>query len=56
MKPTLTITFDNEKLRDEFIGWLSDGGGEDSFNLVEHVGDFKFNSGSETMEVVLPNV
>ena len=31
MKRTIKITFDNEELEQEFLGWLSDGGGEQEF-------------------------
>lgn len=49
---TITIGFETEALKDEFLGWLSDGGGEDSFNLVEQVGNFHFPSdGSYDMTV-----
>ena len=52
----ITITFDSEKIKDEFMGWLSDGGGEDSFNLVENVGYFRFPSdGSADMHVYKPH-
>lgn len=30
-RPKLTITFPTEQDRDDFLGWLSDGGGEYQF-------------------------
>lgn len=42
MRPRLIIEFDDDKLKGEFIGWLSDGGGEQSFNMVEHFANFDY--------------
>jgi hypothetical protein len=39
----LVFTFDSRSLRDEFRGWLSDGGGEQAFlSDVEYFGDEKY--------------
>jgi len=33
------MEFTNEDNRDDFLGWLSDGGGEYMFMEAQHVGD-----------------
>lgn len=38
----ITIEFETDELKEEFEGWMSDGGGEQSFNMVEDLADFKY--------------
>ena len=49
------IEFETKELKDEFMGWLSDGGGEDSFNLVEDVGVFEFEGEGKMIVRKFPN-
>lgn len=54
MKPEIKIVFDTQELKDEFIGWMSDGGGEQSFNMLEWVADFKYSADDTVIEVKTP--
>jgi hypothetical protein len=36
-KYSVTFDFDDKDDRDEFIGWMSDGGGEQNFDMPEVV-------------------
>ena len=53
-KQEIKIHFETEKLKDEFIGWLFDGGGEQSFNMLEHIGDFSSKTYDGDIYLTLP--
>jgi len=38
----LIIEFETVELKDEFLSWMSDGGGEQEFNKGEFQGDFEY--------------
>ena len=40
----IKIQFETEGLCDKFLGWMSDGGGEQEFNMLEHLADFEYGS------------
>ncbi len=40
--PKVIFEFETEELKDEFMGWMSDGGGEQEFNMLEHLANFEY--------------
>lgn len=38
---TVTLTFEDDVLYDDFIGWFCDGGGEDDFYNAQEITDRK---------------
>ena len=46
--PQVIIYFETQALKDAFMGWLSDGGGEDNF-LQDENADFKYSNDNSSI-------